>query len=103
MFRSVSSKVFPVVTQPGRSGTYAAQLCSARSKMTAYFRLIFLPPDPRPSGWISKFPWVIEIILAYNVLRIRAPTVREGLPRTPRTPHLRSVLGFGLGLDLDRK
>lgn len=54
MFRSVSSKVFPVVTQPGKSGTYAAQFVSARSKMTAYFRLIFSPPDPQPFHW-SRF------------------------------------------------
>src|ERR1035441_2120933 len=54
MFRSVSSKVFPVVTQPGRSGTYAAQLVAARSKMTAYFRFMLSPPDPLLSGWISR-------------------------------------------------
>src|ERR1039457_4819164 len=57
MFRSVSSKVRPVVTQPGRSGTYAAQFVSARSKMTAYFRFILSPPDPLPSGWISEYLW----------------------------------------------
>jgi hypothetical protein len=45
------------VTQPGKSGTYAAQFVSARSKITAYFRFILSPPDSQPSGWISKFLW----------------------------------------------
>lgn len=44
MLISVCSRVLPVVMQPGRSGTYAAQLFSACSNKTAYFSLIAWPP-----------------------------------------------------------
>src|ERR1017187_5186290 len=42
--------VCPVVTQPGRSGTYAHQLLAAFSKTTAYFisAPFALLPEPRP-------------------------------------------------------
>jgi hypothetical protein len=46
-FRSVSSNVLPVLTQPGKSGTYAAQFVSVCSKMTAYFRFILSSPSRR--------------------------------------------------------
>ena len=57
MFRSVSSRVAPVVMQPGKSGTDAAQLFSACSKMTAYRTLIAFSPVPLPSEWTSAFRW----------------------------------------------
>src|SRR6266567_218769 len=53
MFTLVSSSVLPVVMHLGRSGTYAAQLFSARSKMTTYLTFISCPPDPQPEELIS--------------------------------------------------
>jgi Family of unknown function (DUF5343) len=53
-FSSVSSKVLPVLTQPGRSGTYAPQFAFACSKMTAYFRFILSPYFA--AGATGQFP-----------------------------------------------
>jgi hypothetical protein len=60
IFRSVSSNVLPLVTQPGKSGTYAAQLVSAGSKITAYFLVTTYPPDPQPSESISTSLWGVH-------------------------------------------
>ncbi len=57
IFYSVSSRVLPVVMQPGRSGTYAAQLLSACSKITAYLTLIVCSPIPPISGSLSEYQW----------------------------------------------
>ncbi len=64
MFRSVSSKVRPVLMHPGRSGTYAAQFVSACSKITdsflsnpAAFKIDFKVPvgnsSPRCPGMVT--------------------------------------------------
>ncbi len=53
MFLSTSALVNPVEIQPAKSGTYAAQLCGALSKTTAYFfTSILLAEESR-----SRFLW----------------------------------------------
>src|SRR5215469_17662782 len=73
MLASVSSSVLPVVMQPGRSGTYAAQLFSAFSNKTAYLTLI----SPSPTLLLSRS--ISECLQAYHLRDAQESSPRSAL------------------------